>query len=200
MSTFRLQTFDAVKGEAGTTNKALEDAGRKLQEAIDEAYQTGFLAGQSAATEEHLEDQGRLTGELVEALCDAGLTNEAARRHVAASVAPMIEALGNAISPSLAEAGFLTEVGRLVALALDATPDARPLIRCAQEISGPLRSLIEERGLEADVEVSPVLLPREAQIAWDQGYDHIDMDACVAQVRACLASHLKTDIGSELND
>jgi hypothetical protein len=25
---------------------------------------------------------------------------------------------------------------------------------------------------------------------WDQGYDHLDLDACIAQIRACIASHL----------
>ena len=40
------------------------------------------------------------------------------------------------------------------------------------------------------VEEAPELLPREAQIFWDQGYDHLDLDACIAQIRACIASHL----------
>ena len=46
------------------------------------------------------------------------------------------------------------------------------------------------RGLAATIEEAPELLPREAQIFWDQGYDHLDLDACVAQIRACIAAHL----------
>ncbi len=200
MSTFRLQTFDAAGGGDTREGSGPSAADLALQAARDEGYQQGFLAGQAAATEAHLEDQGRLTGELVEALSDAGLTNEAARRHVAASLAPMIEALGAAIAPSLAEAGMTAEVARLVELALEASPAARPLVRCAEELAGPLAKLLDERGIAADVEAAPEFLPREARIVWDQGYDHIDMDACVAQVRQCLASHLKTESGSVKHD
>ena len=68
--------------------------------------------GRPTATEAFLEEQGRLTSELVEAIDDARLTNEAARRHVAASLAPMVEALAGAIAPALADAGLGAEIAR----------------------------------------------------------------------------------------
>ena len=40
------------------------------------------------------------------------------------------------------------------------------------------------------IEEAPELLPREAQIFWDQGYDHLDLAGCIAQIRACIAAHL----------
>jgi flagellar biosynthesis/type III secretory pathway protein FliH len=187
MNAFRLQTFAPGRGAAAAPG---HDE-RRLRVAREEGYNAGYLAGQGAATESFVEDQSRLTSELVEAIGDARLTNEAARRHVAASLAPMVEALAAAIAPALAEAGVGAEIARLVARALEAVPGARPRLRCAPELAPRLAELLAERGLDAEIEPAADLLPREAQLSWDQGYDHLDLDACVAQVRACIASSLR---------
>jgi hypothetical protein len=196
MSVFRLETFSPGAGHA----RLRPDAAPALRAARDEAWRAGFVAGQAAATEEFVEDQSRLTAELIEAISDARMTNEAARRHVAASLAPMVGALCAAVAPALAEAGLAAEVGRLVALALEAAPGARPRVRCAPELAPRLEALLAGRDLAADIEEAPELLPREAQVLWDQGYDHLDLDACVAQVRACLTSHLQPENKGEDDD
>lgn len=187
MSVFRLQTF------APASARVIEPSPVAVPQrdaAIEDSYGHGFLAGQAAATESFLEDQARLSGELIEALSDARMTNESARRHVAATLAPVVEALFSALTPSLLEAGTTREVVGLVESALQAAPSARPRLRCAPELAEPVRALLAERGIEATVEDAPELLPREAQVFWDQGYDHLDLDACVAQIRECLAIHL----------
>lgn len=192
MTAFRLEKLSP----ASASNPAPGAVERRIEAAREEAYRLGFLDGQAAASEAHLEDQGRLTAELIEALADARLTNEAARRHVAASIAPMVEALAAGIAPALADAGLGAEVARLVERALAHAPAARARLRCAPETAPRISGLLAVRGLEANVEVAPELLPREAQVFWDQGYDHIDLDGCVAQVRACIASHLaRNDTG-----
>lgn len=189
MNAFRLQTFApaADPAHAGELARAQE-----LSTLREESFRTGYLAGQAAATDSFLGDQSRLGSDLVEALNDARLGNEAARRHVSASLAPMIEALCAAIAPTLAEAGFFSEIARLVERALRAVPEARPRLRCAPELVETITGLLGDRGLDAIVEAAPELLPREAELYWAQGYDHLDLDACVAQVRACLAAHLGT--------
>ncbi|WP_299131636.1 hypothetical protein [uncultured Amaricoccus sp.] len=187
MTAFRLQTFAPAADPARARAAELD---RRLGAAREDAYRDGFLAGQSAAVENFLGDQARLTSDLIEALNDASLGNEAARRHVAASVAPMVRALCEAITPALAETGLFAEISRLVTVALDAAPEARPRLRCAPELAPTLTSILAERGIAATVEAAPELLPREAQVFWDQGYDHLDLDACVAQIGDCLASHL----------
>lgn len=189
MTAFRLETFTPA---AGSGAPRLSLAERRLEAAREEAYEQGFLAGQAMATEAWVEDEGRLTSELVEAIGDARLTNEAARRHVAASLAPMVEALASAITPALAEAGLGAEIARLAERALAQAPEARPRLRCAPELASRIAALLEARGIAALVEEAPELLPREAQVFWDQGYDHLDLDACIAQIRACIASHLET--------
>jgi hypothetical protein len=191
MSAYRLETFYPAFGPRAR----VDPVQRRIEAAREEAYQAGFLAGQSMATEEHLAEEDRLTSDLVEAIADARLTNEAARRHAVAGVAPVIRALASSLAPALADAGVGAEIARLVERALAHAPEARPRLRCAPELVARLRGLLARRGLEATIEEAPELLPREAQIFWDEGYDHLDLDACLAQIRACIASHLEP--GSE---
>ena len=191
MSAYRLETFLPAAGP-GFRQDGLA---RRIEAAREKAYTEGYLEGQAAATDGFLEEQGRLTTELVEAIDDARLTNEAARRHVAASLAPMVEALGAAVAPALADAGLGAEIARIVERALIQAPEARPRLRCAPEVAERLGAMLAQMGLDAVVEAAPELLPREAQIFWDQGYDHLDLDACIAEIRACIASHLGTAQG-----
>lgn len=190
MSGYRLETFAPVD-EDGRQRRTPSEA--RLEAVREEAYHAGFLEGQAMATEAHLEDQTRLTSAFIEALADARVTNEAARRHVAESLAPMIEALVDAIAPALADAGLAVEIARLVERAVVHAPAARPRLRLAPEVCDTIEAALRERGLAATIEEAPELLPREAQIFWDQGYDHLDLDACIAQVRGCIASHLRTN-------
>ena len=197
MSAYRLETFLPAAGPGRRQDGPASVASRpRARRPITE----GYLEGQAAATDGFLEEQGRLTTELVEAIDDARLTNEAARRHVAASLAPMVEALGAAVAPALAEAGLGAEIARIVERALIHAPAARPRLRCAPEVAERLGAMLAQMGLDAVVEAAPELLPREAQIFWDQGYDHLDLDACIAQIRACIASHLGTGKGEDEDD
>jgi hypothetical protein len=196
MSAYRLERFSPAFA-AALAPSAVE---RRIDAVREESYRLGFLAGQAAANEAFLDDQGRITSDLVEALADARLTNEAARRHVAAAIGPMIEALAAGIAPALAEAGLGPEIARIVERALAQAPGARPRLRCAPEVAGRVSALLAARGLDALVEEAPELLPREAQVFWDQGYDHLDLDGCVAQVRACIASHLERNSTGEDDD
>jgi hypothetical protein len=161
---YRLETFaPAGQGPGRPRRNPLEE---RIEAVREEAWHAGFLEGQTMATEAHLDDQTRLTSAFIEALADARVTNEAARHHVVESVAPMIEALVHA-------------------------PAARPRLRLAPELCDRIEAALRERGLATTLEEAPELLPREVQVFWDQGYDHLDLDACIAQVRACIASHLR---------
>jgi len=195
MSVYRLRTFEPP------ADPAVPRLGPREVEAVrDAAFRAGFLAGQAQATEAHLDDQARLTAALVEAVEDAALTHEAARRHAVASLAPMVETLVAVLTPALAEAGLAAEIARRVDLALDAAPDCRPRLRCAPELAGPMRNVFADRGLSAEVEAAPDLLPREAELHWDHGFDRIDLDACGAALRACVASHLDGVSGESDDD
>jgi flagellar biosynthesis/type III secretory pathway protein FliH len=195
MSAFRLQTFSPRLEQAREpapaplpSSPALTE--EDLAQAREEGYAQGFLDAQAEATASLLADDTRLSAEFVEALSDARLTNEAARRHVMAGLAPMVEAVCRAIAPALAEAGLAAEIAARVERAFLAAPDAVPRLRCAPEIVERVAAVFAERELAAVIEAAPELLRREAELSWDDGYDRIDLDACVAEVAACLASHL----------
>jgi hypothetical protein len=173
---------------------------RRIEVACEEARAAGWLEGQAAATDAHLADDARLSSDLIEALEDARLTNEAARRHVMASVAPLIETLFTAVAPSLADAGLVAEIERLASRALAAAPEARLRLRCAPEVAPRVEAVLRERGVEGNVEPAPTLLPREARIHWDQGYDGLDLDACIASIRESLARHLQPPVEETGND
>jgi flagellar biosynthesis/type III secretory pathway protein FliH len=197
MTSFRFPEFTPGSKTEGNREKAPGvDIEALVRAAREEGYNAGFVDGQAAATEAHLEDQSRLTSELIEVLRDAGMTNEAARLHVSASIAPLIEAIAIAIAPSLAEAGLPGEIGRRVRDAIEAAPKAKPRIRCARELAARLGRLLEESDLAAEIEEAPELLPREAQIFWDEGYDHLDLDACIARIREVISNNFSQDNGS----
>lgn len=187
MTPLRLKTL-APDGPDGTSAALVER--RKIDAIREEAYQKGYLEGQAAATDAFLAEQNHLSAELIETLADARLTNEAARRHVTATIGPLIAGIVKAVAPTLADAGIASEIVSLVERALSRAGGPRPRVRCAPELVERIALVLRERGLDADVEPASDLLPREAQVFWDQGYDHLDLDACVAQIRSCIASHI----------
>lgn len=184
MNAFRLETF----APGAPTLRRLSPHERALEAAREQAYQAGFNVGQGAATEAHLEDQSRLSAEFIEALQDARLTNEAARQHVVATLAPLLGALARSIAPALAEAGFAAEVERLTFDALAAAPASQPRLRVATEMAARIEAILAERGIDATVEPAPELLPREVRIFWEHGFDHLDLDACAAAALARIAA------------
>lgn len=191
MSAYRLETF--APGVATLPPPRTDVLERRLAAAREAGYAEGYMAGQAAATEAMLAEDDRLTSELVEALQDARLSNEAARWHAAACLAPVLEAMVRAVTPALAEAGLGAEVARAVERAIAAAPQARPRIRCAPEMVDPLGDRLEARGIAAVIEAAPELLPREAQVFWEHGFDYLDLDACAEQVCACVLDHLRAN-------
>jgi hypothetical protein len=81
-------------------------------------------------------------------------------------------------------------VARRVEIALAAAPECRPRLRCAPEMVETIRGVFAERGLAASVEAAAEMMPREAELHWDHGFDRIDLEACGAELRACIAAHL----------
>jgi flagellar biosynthesis/type III secretory pathway protein FliH len=197
MRALRLETFDPVTDP----QRARAEARRRETEAArEEGYRAGWLAGQEAATEAFLDDQAKLTSVLVETLQDGLITNEAARRAVVAGVGPLVTRLFEAVAPALADAGIVEEIVRQTETALRAAPAAKPRIRCAPELVGRLRDVLDAHRIDGSVEEAPELLPREAEIAWDQGYDHVDLDGCIARIRAMLAAHLNLSSETETDE
>jgi flagellar biosynthesis/type III secretory pathway protein FliH len=202
MTGFRFETFapvsDRPERRSSSNRRANAEAlpaaaaitEQDLAVAREEAYRRGYLDAQAELTQNFLDDRTRLTSDFVEAINDSRLTNEAARRHVAASLAPMVLSFCDALAPVLTRDGLAAEIVARVERALALAPAARPILRCAPELAPSLEAIFAEREEPAVVRAAPELLPREVELHWDEGYDLIDLDACLAEIRACLASHL----------
>jgi hypothetical protein len=102
----------------------------------------------------------------------------------------MVGALVAALSARLADAALQAEILRRVERALSAAPEPKPRLRVAPELVERLGGLLAERGLDVEIEAGATLLPREAELRWDDGLDHIDIDACAAEIAECVARHL----------
>jgi flagellar biosynthesis/type III secretory pathway protein FliH len=187
---FRLETI-APRQEAAQARAAAEAALRATAHA--EGYEAGYIAGQAAATEAHVEEQSRLTAAFVEAIEDGQVTNAAARAAVLSEVGPLVARLFRALAPGVADAGMADVISGRVAAALGAVPPARPRVRCAPELVPAVERALASRGLAASVEAAPEYLPREAEVAWAQGLDRIDLDACIAEIAAAIDTHLKPE-------
>lgn len=187
MKAFKLETI-APAADPAKEKAAAETALRAA--AREEGYGAGYIAGQAAATEAHAEEQARLSAAFIEAISDGQLTNEAARRAVLAGVGPLVAKLFSALAPALAELGLPGEIASRAEAALRATPTVKPRIRCAPEVAPVVEALLATRGIAGGVEAAPELLPREAEVAWAQGFDRIDLDGCIAEIRAAIATHL----------
>jgi hypothetical protein len=187
MRALRLETIEPVADPDALRASEAEAA---LVAAREAGYEAGFVAGQAAATEVHLDDQAKLSAALVEAICDGQLTNEAARQAVLGPIGPLVAKLFRALAPGIAEAGLAEEIARRAEAAVRAVPAATPRIRCAPEVAPVVEALLGARGIPGSVEAAPELLPREAEVAWAQGFDRIDLDACIAEIDAAIGLHL----------
>jgi hypothetical protein len=194
MRALRLETIEPVADPDALRASEAEAA---LVAAREAGYEAGFVAGQAAATEVHLDDQAKLSAALVEAICDGQLTNEAARQAVLGPIGPLVAKLFRALAPGIAEAGLAEEIARRAEAAVRAVPAATPRIRCAPEVAPVVEALLGARGIPGSVEAAPELLPREAEVAWAQGFDRIDLDACIAEIDAAIGLHLLPGAGDE---
>ena len=187
MRALRLQTI-APGADPEAARRA--DAEIRLAAAREAGFEAGYVAGQSSATEAHAEEQTKLSAAVLEAIEDSRLTNEAARQAVLASLGGVIIRLFRALAPSIADAGLAEEIAGRAQAAVRAAPTAKPRVRCAPEVAPVVEVLFAARGVAGTVEAAPELLPREAEVAWAQGFDRIDLDACIAEIEAAIALHL----------
>ncbi len=190
MRAFRLEmivpSVDPAR-EKAAAETALRAAAR------EEGYEAGYIAGQVAAAEANADEQARLTAAFVEAFADGQFTNEAARQSVLAVIGPLLVKLFSTIAPSMAQTGLPQEVAARVEAVLRAGPGPAPRIRCAPEVASVVGALIASRDLPGMVEAAPELLPREAEIAWAQGFDRIDLDGCIADIHAAITTHFGSE-------
>ncbi|MEO0912208.1 MAG: hypothetical protein AAFY59_04360 [Pseudomonadota bacterium] len=164
-----------------------EDLAQKVAEAYREGHARGFAQGAEASAKEHADAQDQLRAQFVEALRDAQIEQAEAQNHVLTSLLPLMLALTDTLAPALAEAGLVTALETQLKAALAKRPEAVPVISCAPELEAGIKSALQH--MEGRFRVLPdlQLTPLEARLAWDNGFDEINLDACLAAMRAQIA-------------
>ncbi|WP_112320722.1 hypothetical protein [Oceanibium sediminis] len=193
----KLQEF--LPGEGAHPAPDTPDIAAVRAEAFKEGYAQGSADGTKAAAEAHAEAQDQLRAALVERLHDQYLSRNEVEASILAGITPFVSALIDHLSPRLTQAGLADQVASAVAHALDARPDAKPILRCSEESLPGLQSALSDWvGLK--VVADPRLTPLEAEVHWDDGFDAIDLSGVLARIDAAFEAFAQNPQDDETLD
>lgn len=200
MASLRFETF-SPDGDTETSNS--QEAAKQLAKAYRDGHAKGFIQGAEESAREHAEAQDQLRSQLIEALKDGQMTRQEAQASVTKSLFPLIDALVKALAPSLVDIGFPTELSDQLRKALEGRPNTKPVVRCAPDLVAPLEQSLSDWSGSFEVIPDTALTPHQAKIHWDDGFDHIDLDGCMTEIRQCLdrfSQSVAVDQEQEMSD
>jgi len=154
----------------------------------DSAYNDGVKSGAEAASRAFEEEKIRTLAPILEALNDMGFTQIEASQAMLKSMRPMVEQLVQTVLPESARLGFGAEVAALLAKAYEKAPTARIVISVAPDAVASIQSLLAPSKADFSVEPDPALNGLQARVNWQGGYDRIDLDAALKDVRAAIGT------------
>lgn len=181
-SPLRFQDFSLNSTAADETS----DIAEQIANAYREGHEAGVKAGTEASALVHAESQDRLRAELIEALRDHHQDRVAVQAQVLSGVAPLLGAVIRQLTPYLAAVGLPEQVSAAVQTALETRPDAKPLIRCAEEAVPGLQPALAKWSGAFDLQIDSRLTPHEVQLHWDDGFDTLNLDKVVDAALAAL--------------
>lgn len=153
----------------------------------------GFAEGVAMAEARAETELRMVLGTVMEQITDAGLMRQSVETEVAEAVERICTALFCAIAPSLAAAGYLAEVAAAVSDALRRAPDAKLVVVVPPAHGQRVSDALALEHLAVRVDEDPHLEGFAARIHWQDGFDAIDLDACIEEAKAALRAHLTTD-------
>ncbi|MEM8872030.1 MAG: hypothetical protein AAGB10_00835 [Pseudomonadota bacterium] len=156
-----------------------ETMAAELEKAYARGYDAGVKAGAEASAQVHAEAQDRLRSEVVEILRDQHQSRFAAQTEVLQDVIPLIETVVRQIAPQLIPDGLPEHARSVLADAIGQRPDLMPILRCAPDAVESLRGALVEWNGRFEIQPDRRLTPNEVQVAWNDGFDHIDLSASV---------------------
>lgn len=154
----------------------------------ENAYQEGIKKGADAATRAFEDEKIRSLAPILEALNDMCFKQVEARQAVLKSMRPMIEQLVQTILPDAAHRGFGTELAAVLCKAYEKAPTSRIEIIVAPEAVESIQSLLAPSKADYSVTPDESLTQLQARVKWKGGYDSIDLEAILENVRATIDS------------
>jgi flagellar biosynthesis/type III secretory pathway protein FliH len=185
MSSIKFETFSPVEAE---TTASAEKMMQRMRSAFEEGRRRGFAEGAAASAEEHAAAQDQLRSQFIESLNDQRIGHEEARLEVTKTILPTLQALVTKLAPTLARAGLTGIVEDTLSEALRAAPASRPVIHCAPELAEGIRQALANTDGGFAITPDPRLTPLEARVTWDEGFTHIDLQACIDRIEDGVAA------------
>lgn len=197
MAALKFETFPPA---GATESSASQETSKLLAQAYRDGHSKGFAQGSEESAREHADAQEQLTAQFIEALKDREIDHSATQRSVIASLFPLLDAIVTTLSPNLAEVGFLDLVRTSLSVALDSRPSIKPSLKCAPELVETVEKAFADWKGEFEIVVDNRLTPMEAQVHWEDGFDHIDLDSTLAEMKQSISRYLGAieDINDEV--
>ncbi len=158
----------------------------------DSAYSEGVKTGAEAATRAFEDEKTRTLAPILEALNDMAFTQIEACQAMLNSMQPMVEQLVETVLPESASQGFGAEVAALLRKAYEKAPTAQIVISVAPDTVASIQSLLAPSKADFSVESDASLDGLKARVSWKGGYDQIDLDDALKDVRAAIGTFFNT--------
>ncbi len=142
-----------------------------------DAYERGVRDGAEASAREHMQSQTTIRTQFVEALLDERMTQQAIVLSVTRDMLATFESVVRTILPELADHALVETLKTQLDGALSACPDTKPILSCAPELVPGVEAALVDWSGEMEIRSDPKLTPLEAKLAWDNGFDHIDLQS-----------------------
>lgn len=164
------------------------------------AFAEGFESGRNFAARERDGADAETRREIAQALQELDFAHVAARRHVLASLDPLMRQIASVLLPELASAGLADLIAAEVqTLALHAAAD-RPRIVVGEDRAAPLLHALSGRaGAAPDIVEDPALGPLEARVCTSQAERDVDPGAAVASLAQLIVDFLETTREAQAN-
>ena len=152
----------------------------------DSAYSEGVKSGADAASRAFEEEKIRTLAPILEALNDIGFSQVEACQTVLKSMRPLVEQLLETVLPETARQGFGAEISALLLKAYEKAPKAQFTISVTPDAVSSIQSLLSPSKADFTVLPDPALDGLQARVNWQGGYDQIDLDAALDDVRSAV--------------
>ena len=158
----------------------------------ENAFKDGVKSGAEAATRAYEAEKLRTLAPILEALNDMSFSQIEARQAMLNSLRPMIAKLVEAVLPQSAHHGLAAGISELVARACEKSPESRIVIFVAPDAVSAIQALLAPSKADFSVEPEPEFDGLQARIEWQGGYDQIDLDAALNEIRTAVDGFFST--------
>lgn len=146
-------------------------------------FEAGYEAGYEDASKLSKENDGRVDSELSAAISEIRFGFKEARRHILASLAPVINEVFSKLLPEMAQKTLQARLEEMVRKVLEVAADGPIAIQVNPKVKGDLTTRLTDQ-IEAPfrIEAEPSLSLSEAAVCAGHSGLHLDLDETVTEI------------------